>query len=662
MKNRLALLVFFALIVTGCEKRDEPVGLDLSGGDESGHLPATAETIAANRALAQSLGLDENSDDPDATRGFIAAPPALDIRTADGASIWNTRSYEFLETPSDSINPSLRRQAILNSRFGLFEVVPGIYQLRGFDLSNMTLIESENGWIVVDPLTARETAAAALRFAREHLGDKPVTGIIFTHSHLDHFGGVLAVASAEEISSGRVPLIAPAGFFEEATSENVIAGVAMGRRAGFMYGQNLPRTERGHVGSGLGKSPAFGRFGILEPTDLIEKTGDERVVDGVRFVFQDASGSEAPAEFTFYLPQWKAFCGAEVVSRTMHNLYTLRGAKVRDALVWSRTIDESIRLFPQTDVYFGSHHWPVWGRDQVRTFLVAQRDLYKFTHDQTVRLANEGLTPGEIAEVIKLPDTLSHYFPNRGYYGTLKHNARAVYQFYFGWYDAHPANLDPLPPVEAAKRYVTALGGIDAIVAKASEAYADGDYRWSAELAKHAVFAEPGSNAARSILAASFDQMGYQAESGPWRDVYLTGAYELRNGAPKIGTSLASAVDILRAMPLGNLFDSLSVRLNADKANGKTFRINFVFTDIEQSIVVNVENSVMHYHESEPSPDADATLNVTHDMYLRLASGQIGIARALLSNEMSVDGSEVALAGFFRLFDKPEGTFAIVTP
>ncbi|MEM7276815.1 MAG: alkyl sulfatase dimerization domain-containing protein [Pseudomonadota bacterium] len=665
MPRILTFLIACAAFLSACSPTTDtpatgsPVAVD---ADPHGHVAPSEQTIAANAALAEALSLDDHFDDPAATRGFVAKPDELDIRNANGDVVWRMSDYAFVDDASNSINPSLQRQARLNNHYGLFKVTEGIYQLRGFDLSNMTLIESDNGWIIVDPLTARETAKAAIEFARATLGDKPIKAVLFTHSHLDHFGGVLGVLDEESIKSGSIPIYAPAGFFEEATSENIIAGVAMGRRAMYMYGQRLSRSERGHVGSGLGKSPAFGRFGILEPDHSISENGERATIDGVEFVFQNVSGSEAPSEFVFYLPKLKAYCGAELVSRNMHNLYTLRGAKVRDALVWSDSIDVSLQMFPEAEIYFGSHHWPVWGKRQVADFLSGQRDLYKYIHDQSVRLANSGLGPGEIAEQIKLPDALEKSFANRGYYGTLKHNARAVYQFYFGWYDAHPSNLDPLPQVEAAKLYVEAMGGKETVTQLATSAYDNGQYRWSAELLRHAVFAAPEDASARELLARSFDQLAYQAESGPWRDVYLSGAYELRHGAPKSGPNIADSIDILVRLPVARLFETMSVRLNPDAANGKTYRINFVFTDIDTRLAVVVHNSVMHSYENRQLPEPDATMNVTHAMFLKLLGGQVGITRALLGDELSIEGSKLALGGFFKLFDKPNGVFPIVTP
>ncbi|HZX25136.1 MAG TPA: alkyl sulfatase dimerization domain-containing protein, partial [Woeseiaceae bacterium] len=492
--------------------------------------------------------------------------------------------------------------------------------------------------------------------------ERPIRAIIFTHSHADHFGGVLGITSAEEVRDQGIRVIAPEGFLEEATSENVIAGVAMGRRAGYMYGRRLPRSPRGHVGSGLGKSPAFGTIAILEPTEIVDRTPQEMTIDGVPFVFQNAPHSEAPAELTFYLPEQKAWCGAEIVSRNMHNIYTLRGAKVRDALLWSGYIDEALELFGDAEVYFGSHHWPVWGNGEVVEFLKQQRDLYKYIHDQTLRMANEGMTPKEIAEEIALPDSLQQSFANMGYYGTLKHNAKAVYQAYFGWYDGNPANLDPLPPVAAGERYVDYMGGADEVLRKASASFDDGDYRWVAEVLNHLVMAQPGNADARALLARTYDQLGYQAESGPWRDVYLSAAYELRHGPPEQGISLANAIDLLRHTPTQRFLDAMAVRLNGPKAADEELTVNLVFTDLGETYVLVVENGVLHHYRRDADPEANATLSLTRDAYLGLAAGAIGLTDLLTSDDITLEGSKLDLVRFFSLLERPEGTFDIVTP
>lgn len=651
--------LFLSLVLTACDT-DVPSAEDANA---AGHTAPTAATIAANRESVKALDLDDPRDFEQASRGLTAKPESLLVRRADGAAIWNQDQYVF-ETGAapDSVHPSLWRQAKLNAQHGLYQVTDRIYQLRGFDLANMTLIEGDSGWIIVDPFTVKETAATAWAFAMQHLPNKPIRAVLFTHSHVDHFGGVTGILDPQNLPEG-LRIIAPSGFTEEATSENLLAGVAMQRRASYQYGRRLARDARGHVDLGLGKEVPFGgQIGFLEPNELIDRTPQPLTIDGIEFQFQFTPGSEAPAEFTFYLPQFKAFCGAEVVSRTMHNIYTLRGAKVRDALAWSDYIHEALRLFGESaDIYFASHHWPIWGNEEIKAFLTAQRDTYKYIHDQTVRLANHGYTPREIAEQIQLPPSLATQFSSRGYYGTLKHNAKAVYQHYFGWYDANPANLDPLPPEAAAKRYVDAMGGTDGVLTQARSAFDDGEYRWAAELLNHLVFADPDNGDARGLLAQTYDQLGYQSESGPWRDVYLSAAYELRHGGPQTGFDISSALDMLRAVPLHKFFVSMAGRLNGPKAEGKNLRVNFIFSDRAEGYHLWIENAVLH---SEPLAEqaADVTLTVTHELFLKMAVGTAGIRDTLLSDELSVEGSRLDLISFFSLFDKPDGKFGIVVP
>ena len=650
-----------------------PIGLLLSacgaevpraeGANAAGHTAPTAATIDANRASVEELVLDDASDFEQAARGLIAKPESLIVQRADGTVIWNQDQYAFeIGEAPDSVHPSLWRQAQLNAQHGLYKVTDRIYQLRGFDLANMTLIEGDSGWIIVDPLTVRETAAAAWDFAMQHLPAKPIKAVLFTHSHVDHFGGVTGILDPANLPAD-LRVIAPGGFTEEATSENLLAGVAMQRRASYQYGRRLARDERGHVDLGLGKEVPFGgQIGFLEPAELVDRTPQAVTIDGIEFQFQFTPGSEAPSEFTFYLPQFKAYCGAEVVSRNLHNIYTLRGAKVRDALAWSDYIHEALRLFgAQAEIYFASHHWPIWGNEQLRAFLRSQRDTYKYIHDQTVRLANHGYTPREIAEQLQLPESLRSKFSSRGYYGTVSHNAKAVYQHYFGWYDANPANLNPLPPEAAGARYVEAMGGAAGVIEKARSAVADGDYRWAAELLNHLVFADPDNAQARSLLAQVYDQLGYQSESGPWRDVYLSAAYELRHGGPEEGFDISSALDMLRAVPLHKFFVSMAARLNGPKAEGKDLSVNFIFSDRGEGYHLWIENAVLH---SEPLDQqaADVTLTVTHELFLKMAIGTAGIRDTLLGDDLTVEGSRLDLVRFFSLFDKPDGRFGIVVP
>jgi len=650
-----------ALAVACGEARHAPPAADLEP-DAQGHVAPSAATRAANEAVARALPLGDPQDFEDAKRGLVASESALVVRRADGTPIWDTTAYAFVDGDAPaSVNPSLWRQAKLNGLHGLFEVAPGVHQVRGYDLSNMTLIRGKTGLIVVDPLTARETAAAALAFARRSLGDAPVVAVIFTHSHVDHFGGVAGVVPDAAAAAG-LRIVAPKGFVEEATSENVMAGIAMGRRATFMYGMPLARSVRGHVDTGLGKQPALGEVGILEPTELVDHTGQELEIDGVRFVFQFVPDSEAPTELTFYLPEAKAFCAAEIATHTLHNLYTLRGAKVRDALRWSGYLDDAVSRFGDAEVVFASHHWPVFGNARVLEHLKQQRDVYRYIHDQTLRLANGGATPQEIAETLELPASLRDVFANRDYYGTVRHDAKAVYQLYFGWYDGNPANLDPLPPVEIGQRTVAAMGGADAVLRLGQEAYEKADYRWAASLLSHLVFAEPDRADAREALARVYDQLGYRAESGPWRDVYLTGALELRHGVQGSGVSLAGASGLLRHLPLERFFASFAARLIGPKAEGKTMTVNFVFTDLGETWVLSLENAVLHPRRREADPAAAATVRLTRPFLVDLVTGRAGLRELIFSEDLAVDGSRLDLLSFLMLFERTAEPFPIVTP
>jgi alkyl sulfatase BDS1-like metallo-beta-lactamase superfamily hydrolase len=640
--------------------------LALAGCAGHGRQPAAtgvalAPAVRANADVAKVYDLADARSFEDAARGLIAAPSGQ-VRDAAGRVIWDFDGFAFVEGAAPpTVNPSLWRMARLNNNAGLFKVADGIWQLRGFDLANITLVEGRTGWIVVDALTARETAAAAMAFARRHLGDRQVSAIVFTHSHIDHFGGALGVVGAEEAAARGLPVVAPAGFIEEATSENVLMGTAMGRRATYMYGSLLPRSAVGAVDTGLGKAVAIGQVGILPPNVLIEKEREEVTLDGVRFVFHNVPGSEAPAELTFYLPERKAYGGAETLSHTMHNLYTLRGAKVRDALRWSNYLDDALAHAAQAEVYFGQHHWPVWGRQRIAEFIAKQRDVYRYLHDQTVRMMNAGLTAPEIAESVRLPKSLDGFLSVHGYYGTVRHNVRAIYQHYLGWFDANPANLDALPPVEHAKRFVSLAGGADKAVAAARAAFDAGDYRWAAEVLKHVVYAEPEHEAARELLASAFEQMGYVAESAPWRNFYLTGAFELRNGKAGTGITNDTVFDLLRHTPIERFLEAMAASLDGPRAEDSSLRVNLVFSDLKTSYVLWIENAVLHFRRAPPAPDANATLTLTKPFFLRMLTGGAGARDLLLSDETRIEGSRIDLARFFALLDRAPGTFEIVT-
>jgi alkyl sulfatase BDS1-like metallo-beta-lactamase superfamily hydrolase len=648
------------LLLASCGQPDQVAHTASDAGSEASRF-----TVARNRAVAEVLDIANQQDFEDALRGMLAEAPQSTLTNPAGAVIWDSAGYDFVQGDApETVNPSLWRQARLNNIRGLFEVEEGIYQLRGFDLANMTLIKGESGWIVVDPLTTLETSRAAMAFVEQQLGPINISGMIFTHSHIDHFGGVLSLLSAEQVAAGDIPVVAPLGFVDEAVSENIVAGPTMIRRGNYMYGDALERSPTGHVDTGLGQQVIFGSTSILQPTVLIDQPQVNLSIDGVDFEFFNMPGSEAPAELTFFLPQWRAFCGAEVVSHVMHNVLTLRGAKVRDALLWSDYIGQIAEFIEQRGdvaVLFNSHHWPTWSQQRIVTQLQQQQDMYKFTHDQTLRLANIGYTPREIAEQLKLPESLAGNFHLRGYYGTLSHNSKAVYQHYFGWYDANPASLNPLPPQQSAIRYVEFMGGADAVLEKAAAYYHEGDYRWVAEVLNHLVFAEPDNQSARRLLADTYRQLGYQAESGPWRDIYLSGARELSGGDKISRYDAAQSKAFLQQVPIEQFMKALSVRLDADKAAGEQLSINVTFSQ-DENFVLQVRNSVMHYRRAAVDPVADATLSLSKNLFIDIMVGDAGLADLIGSDELAINGSVLKLVRFFSLLGEPNDNFNIVLP
>lgn len=643
-----------ALVCGGCQR---------GGGAGGGPGDAAPATRAANAAMAQDLKLDDPQDFEDAARGLVARPSGR-ILGPDGAVLVDFEALAFLREPAapDTVNPSLWRHARLNNEVGLFKVAEGIHQLRGFDLANMTLIDGATGWIVVDPLTARETSAAAIAFARQHLGARPVSAVIFTHSHVDHFGGVLGALTAEDAAARHVPIVAPEHFLEEATSENVLVGTGMGRRSAYQFGKDLERSARGFVDSGLGKGVGYGTFGILVPTLTITGATQELELDGVRFVFHNVPEAEAPAEMTFEIPARRAYCGAEILSQNMHNLLPIRGAQARNALRWSEYLDEALGRLDGIDVYFASHNWPIWGRERIAAFIAAHRDVYRYLHDQTVRMINAGYTLPEVADRIRLPRSLASQLGVRGYYGDLRHNVRAIYQRYIGFYDGNPAHLDPLPPETSAPRYVRLMGGADAVVRAARTAFEQGDYRWAAELLDQVVFAEPGHGGAKELLAQVYEQMGYMAESATWRNSYLTGAVELRHGPPQQGVDRSRFLELLAQTPVERFLDAMAGALDGPAADGVDLKVNLVLADVNESYVLWIENAVLHHRRAAPAPDANATLRLTKALFVRMMAGSAGAKDLLLGDDVKVTGSRIDLVRFFGLFDKAPGTFAIVTP
>lgn len=620
----------------------------------------TPTIVEQQAALREQLPFSDSQDFEDADRGFLGKLDPCVVKDADGQVVWDNDTYDFLQGDGpDSVNPSLWRQSRLAAKQGLYEVVPGIYQVRGIDLSNTTFIEGDEGVIVIDTLLTKETGAAALALYREHRGPQPVKAIIYTHSHADHYGGVKGFVSQEEVDAGQVRIFAPDGFMEHAVSENVYAGTAMNRRAAYMYGAALARGPQGQVGAGLGQTISTGEVTLVEPTDIIATTGHEETVDGVRMVFQMAPGTEAPAEMLTYFPSYRALCAAEVMTHNFHNLLTLRGALVRDPHVWSKYTTETIDLFGgDAEVVFASHHWPTWGADRVVEFLSLQRDLYAYVHDQTLRLMNKGLTGPEIAEEIELPPALENAWSTRGYYGSVSHNVRAIYQRYLGFFDGNPANLWPHPPVERAKRYVDFMGGADAVVEKARASYDAGDLRWVAEVVNHVVFAAPDHDAARELLADTYEQLGYGSENGTWRDFYLSGATELREG--QFGTPTeTNAPDVIANLTPEMLFDALAIQVNGPKAWDEKLTIDVVLTDVDTHYRLRLANGVLTYSAAAQRDAADATITGTKKALPALATASTD---AFAAAGLEVTGDVSVLGRLVAVLDPGDKDFAIVTP
>jgi alkyl sulfatase BDS1-like metallo-beta-lactamase superfamily hydrolase len=627
---------------------------------------ATEATKAANRAVQQSLNFNDRQDFEDASRGLVGRPDTLTIKDANGKVVWDMEQYKtYIGTDKpapDTVNPSLWRNAQLNMQYGLFKVTDRIYQVRGYDLSNVTFIQGNTGWIVGDPLISAETAKAAYDLVAQYLGNRPIVAVIYSHSHIDHYGGIRGIVNEADVASGKIPIIAPDQFAEEAVAENVIAGNAMGRRAIYMFGALLPRNPRGGVNGGLGQTTSLGRAGLIVPTDIINKTGETRTIDGVRMVFQMTPGTEAPSEMNTFFPDFKSMWMAENATHTLHNLLTLRGAQVRNALIWAKFLNETIELFgPDIDSEFASHHWPMWGNARIIEFLKKQRDLYKYIHDQSVNLMNKGYIGTEIAEMIKLPPELDQQWYNRNYYGTLKHNSRAVYQRYMGWYDGNPTTLDQLPPEPAAKKYVEYMGGAAAVIQKAKADFDRGEYRWVAEVLKHVVFADPDNKEAKELLADAYEQLGYQAESGPWRSEYLQGAFELRNGVPNVGGINPASPDTIRAMPPELLFDYLGVRLNGQRATGKKIVLNLDFTDLKKQYSLTVENGVLT-PSAKTVLNPDATVTLTKPTLDRIQLNQVTPDQAIAAGDIKIAGKGEAFTEFLGLLDAYPFWFHIVTP
>jgi len=640
--------------------------LNLGGMPEIPGVPSTAASEATARAMAEARDLVSRDDGKDAAlaeRGFIATRTDPCIRDESGAVLSTLSSYDFLKGPApDTANPSLWRQAQVLTKHGLFRVSDRIYQVRGFDVSTVTFIDAGAGWIVVDPLTTVGMARAAFDLATEHLGKKPVLAVVYSHSHADHFGGVMGVVSREEVVAGNVRVVAPEGFMEHAVSENIVAGPAMTRRGRFQFGATLARGPEGEMTSGLGPGIVPGKISLIPPTDIVKTTGQEMSIGDVKLVFQLTPGTEAPAEMNFHMPRFRALFMAENANLTMHNLLPARGALVRDAKAWADYLTESIRLFgDRSDGRVAAHGIPRFGQKEIVDFLTRHRDAYKFLHDQTVRLINAGLTGPEISEVVKLPEPLANEWYNRGYYGTMSHNSKAIYQRYMGWYDANPANLWPLPPVPAAKLYVEAMGGPQSVVDRARAAADKGDYRWAATLLNHVVFADDTNAVARELLASVYTQLGFQSESGTWRNIYLTGAQELRNGVLKLPPIMLGE-EFLSAVPTSMLLDFAAVRVNPEKAAARPFMINLEITDRREHHLITVRNGVLVHEQGIADPKAGATVRATRPDLLMTLFAKVPIGLKTATGGMRIDGDANLYEALVALIEPVDTNFPVVTP
>jgi len=605
-------------------------------------------TIENQGAVRKALPFEDTRDFDEHRRGFIAEPPYRRIEDASGNTVWDMGRYDFLLDGKDfaSIHPSLQRQATLNMNYGLYEVVPDkIYQVRGFDLSNMTLIKGDTGWIIFDVLLSSATAKAALELANAELGERPVVAVIYSHSHADHFGGIRGVIDEEDVRSGKVLLLAPRDFMEHVVAENVYAGNAMTRRATYQYGVLIPSSPRGQVDSAIGKAMSLGRIGLIAPNKVIEGDFEEHTIDGVRMVFQNTPGTEAPAEMNTWFPDMKAFWAAENITATIHNIYTLRGALVRDALAWSKAINESLYLFgTKAEVMLASHSWPRWGNERIQEVMRDQRDAYANLNNQVLHLANQGVTINEIHNEYEVPASLKQKWAARQYHGSEFHNARAVINRYLGYWDGNPATLAPLSPGDSSPLYVEMMGGANRVLDKGTELYDEGKYRLAMEIVNKLVYAEPGNEAARSLLADIFEQLGYQYESTSLRNSFLSAAQELRSGKAKDPGLQSGGPDLVRVVTTAQWWDAIAIRVDSAKADGINFKLNFITPDNDEQLVVEMSNgtltNIMGFH----APDADATLTINRSDLIPVMMQQKSFADQIKAGKARIDGSVEVLA------------------
>jgi alkyl sulfatase BDS1-like metallo-beta-lactamase superfamily hydrolase len=627
---------------------------------------ATSATKTTNDALLNQLPFSDNTDFTNAHKGFIAALPPDVINDAQGKLVWDPQKYAFIkegEKAPDSVNPSLWRQAQLINISGLFGITDGVYQIRNLDLSNMTIIEGSHGVTVVDPLISAETAKVGMDLYFKHRGKKPVVAVIYTHSHVDHYGGVRGVVDDADVKAGKVKIYAPAGFMEEAVSENIMAGNVMSRRASYMYGNLLKPDVKGQVGAGLGTTTSSGTVTLIAPTNYITRTGQKETIDGLTYDFLMAPGSEAPSEMLWYVEEKKMIEASEDVTHTLHNTYSLRGAKIRDPLAWSKYINEALKLWgDKAEIIMAQHHWPTWGNENVVKLMKSQRDLYRYINDQTLRMANQGQTRDEIAADFKLPPGLANTWANRGYYGSVSHDVKATYVLYLGWFDGNPATLDELPPVDAAKKYVDYMGGADAILKKAKEDYTQGNYRWVAQVVSKVVFANPDNKEARELEADALEQLGYQAESGPWRNFYLTGAQELRNGVQKLPTPNTASADTVRAMSPEMFFDYLAVHINGEKAADAKSVFNVDLGNDGGKYLLELENGVLNHTADAQAKNADATITLDRATLNKIVLREETLKQAEEKGEVKITGDSTKLNEMLGYMDKFEFWFNIVTP